>query len=142
MQRIAGRSRPKASPMALNTSSAVAESPPSSKKLSSGPIEGSCSTRCQILASTSIVAEADVFFRTLIVVWKLQPARTRAFPLEQEARRENLFIGNGRISSKAPAPWCIAGQAPVGGRRCGLPAQPWNSYRSRRFRRLPESRDK
>ena len=64
-----GRSRPKASPMALNTSSAVAESPPSSKKLSSSDQ----SNRAAALAARYLQArqssrEADLFFRMLIVV--------------------------------------------------------------------------
>src|SRR6266566_6691226 len=57
-----GSSRPQATAISLNSSRANEESPPRSKKLSSTSMEGCCSTRCQIVVSTSRIVVVDSSF--------------------------------------------------------------------------------
>src|SRR5208282_1275576 len=68
--------------MALKSSRAEEESPPRSKKLSSTPMEGSCSTRCQIGVSASIIAEVGSCFKLHMIRWNLpqSPSRSSHFP--------------------------------------------------------------
>ena len=55
-------SLPQAWAIFVNSSTANKESPPRSKKLSSGRIDGRCSTLSQMGVSTSAMVEADMIF--------------------------------------------------------------------------------
>src|SRR5580700_10867408 len=77
-----GSSRPHALAISLNNSTAIEESPPNSKKLSSGRIGECCSRRCQIGVRVSIMVAVELFLALHIIVSDSRSEhRDCAFPL-------------------------------------------------------------